>query len=189
MEDETQVIPPAELPDAEAEAEAWPSANGDGPPASVIEAVRARRQALAAEHVLDFDLPAMQGLLALRLAPIPSPQLARIGRRVEGSKSPERDYNGNADILIAACSQVLARAKPEDEWTPLPGPAGMPCRIDEALAGHLGLPAVTTARELVRELFRGAPAPEFAVGYAANEYVQWAAAANADVDEELLGES
>jgi hypothetical protein len=172
------------------EADTWPGEheNGAGPPESVIEAIRARRVALAAKHAYDVALPGWQGQLVLRLEPIPGPQLTRIAARAEASKSPERTFNGNADILIAACSEVLARAREEDELVPLPGPGGIPCRLDETLCRYLAMEPVT-ARELVRELFKGAPSPDFAVGYAANEYVQWAAATNADLDEELLGES
>jgi hypothetical protein len=181
-EEPTQITPPEEA--------SWPGEheNGAGPTGSVLEAVRARRQQLAARQTLEIDLPGMLGLMALRLGPIPGPQLTRIVERQQSSKSPERNFNANADVLIAACVEVLGRARESDPWTSLPGASGRPCRLDEDLCGHLGLEPVT-ARELIRELFKGAPSPEFAVGYAANEYVEWAAAASGEVDEELLGES
>jgi hypothetical protein len=160
-----------------------------GEPDSVLQALRARRQTHAADRHVDLDVPGYRGLLVLRLGPIPSQTMSRLRERAERSRSPERDYNLNADTLIAACRQVLGRARPTDELQLLVDPEGEPVRIDERLAELLGVEGVKDARGMLRVLYEGANSPELAVAAAGGQYVEWASGANNEIDEELLGES
>jgi hypothetical protein len=194
-EDETQVLPGAahsqQLPEIVPEHEhGWPGEpNGNAPSqASVVGALRAVRERHAAERQFDLEVPGWLGLLALRLGPIPGAQMARIGERATSSHSPERAFNANADMLIAACRAVLGRARRDDPWTPLLDDESEPVRLDERLSLVLGLEA-TRAREVVRELYSKANAPDLAVGGSATEYVEWATSTNEDLDEVALGES
>ena len=169
--------------------ESLPEPNGEGDPVeSILGVIRAKRAEQVADRTLDLDVPGYGGLIGLRLGPVRGQVLSRILERARDSRSPEKDYNANADTLIAATREVLIRMRPEDEWTVLPDDDGEPVKMDDRLASRLGLEA-TKAREVVRELFGQANAPELAVGATANEYVEWATATNAEADETLMGES
>lgn len=162
--------------------------NGEGPQRSVLDVLRAQRAGLAAKKIHEVEIPGYRGLMALRLGPIPGPHLNRIIDRATNSRSAEGAFTANADMLIAACQEVVGRSTRDDPWTVLVNDSGQPVRLDETLAEMLGLEA-QRARDVVMELFAGANSPEMAVGVAAGEYAQWAASANADIDEDLLGES
>lgn len=164
-----------------------PDPEPEGP--NVLEALQARRESHVAERYYDLEVPGMGGLLVLRMKPLSAKQLQVIADRAEKSKSPELGFVVNADTLIAATECVLGRRRREDELTVLPGPDGEPVRIGEDLAGMLKIEGAKTSREVVRGVFDRANAPDIAVGAAAAEYMEWASSANAEIDEELLGES
>jgi hypothetical protein len=175
-------------PDLQAVPEPEPEETTEDP-ATVLASVRAEWDRATEERTLDIDLPGSHGNFVLRLAPIRGSVLSKLRQRLEASRSPERDLNLNADVLIAATRGVLGRssgAKPlvqlEDEEGPL-------LRIDDRLGRALGLDDKTTARAVVGALFRHANVPDLAIATAATAYFEWAASADADVGEELLGES
>lgn len=172
-----------DVPQTTAEA----SQNGQHEPDSVLEALRAQRARHVADRHYDVDVPGYDGLLVLRLGPIASPVLTRLRLRAERSRSPDVDFNLNADTIIAACRAVLGRARREDMLVPLKDTEGEPVRIDDRLAELLGIDA-TVARDVLRTLFEGANSPELAVAATGGSYVDWAASANAEADEEFLGE-
>jgi len=201
-DDETRVLSTSDLPahsqgthdhehtwpEADPDLEVGVAASGNGKPTSVLDALRAVRERQAVEHTLDLEVPGWTGLLALRLGPIPAVQIARIADRVQSSRSPERAFNANADMLIAATRAVLGRASRSGEWEVLPGDNGEPLLLGEELAEKLGLRA-TRARDLVRELYDRANAPDLALGSAANDYIEWATTTNEELDDSMLGES
>jgi hypothetical protein len=167
-----------------------PEANGHTQqPTSVIEALRQQREQRLAERFHDFDVPGYMGLLSLRLGPIPGARLTALRERAERSKSPERDFNLNADTLIAACVEVRGRARTSDPFTTLPDTDGEPVRLDDRLATLLGFTADGVARNVVRALFSGTPSPDLAVATVANAYVEWASGEVSDSDDAYLGES
>jgi hypothetical protein len=157
-------------------------------PSSLLDTLRAKREERAAERHFDIELPGYDGLLVLRCGPIPGRTLTLLRERSERSKSPERDFNLNADTLIAACREVLGREQRSHPLRVLPDADGEPVRIDERLADLLQLPA-TSARDVLRCLFENANSPEVAVAYQAGLYMEWAASSLDELDEELLGES
>jgi len=179
-----EIVETVELEDEEIEA--GPSSNGK-PPETVFEALQQKRATVAEEKTLDAPIPGWFGCLGFRLGPIPSAQLDRIVDVAQKSKSPERNFNANADVLIQACVAVVGRLDRDDEWEVQLDEDGAPFRVDVRLAEKLGLTA-TKARNLLRELFSAAPSPELAIDQMAGSYAQWAAAANEELDEELLGE-
>jgi hypothetical protein len=154
---------------------------------SVLEVIRERRSARAAEHEYDMNVPGYGGLLVLRCTPLRGEDLTRLRVRIERSKDPSRDFQLAADILIAVCENVLARRKVGAELEPL-DPTGEPVAINERLAELLRVEA-SSARELVRAVFALAPSPEMAVGDAVGDYLGWAQGADADLDDGLMGES
>jgi len=189
---------PASRPDLEEtqviEAPAWlaePADEADPvevpPSGSVLDVIRERRTARAAEHEYDMPVPGYGGLLVLRCAPVGSATLTTGRLRLERSKDPARDFALAADILVEACENVLARRTPTGELEPL-DPTGEPVAINERLAELLRV-EVHSARELVRAVFSLAPSPEMAVGDAVGDYLAWAQGADADLDDGLMGES
>lgn len=172
-DDETQVLPAL--------------GNGNGhEPASVFDALRAKRAEHNAESFYDLDVPGYQGLLVLRLGPIPGPTLSALRARMEKSRAPERDYNLNADYLIAACRDVLVRGSVDDPLVPADDED--PMRLDVRLAEALGLTS-TSARDTVHQVYGAAPSPELAISVAVGRYLEWAAAMNVEDDEAFMGES
>lgn len=166
------------------------AANGDGggTSTSLLDRLRAQREAQTTEKIFEVEVPGWRGLVGLHLKPVGAETLQKILDRVNASKSPERNFNANADTLISACKEVVGRPERDAPWEVLTDKDDQPVRLDERLAEMLKLDA-TRARDVVRQLFGGANSPEMAVGVAAGEYAQWCGEANADVDEDFLGES
>jgi hypothetical protein len=156
-------------------------------PDSLIEQLRARRSERAAEQHVDLEVPGWDGIV-LRLGPLDGRVLPRLRERYEKSRSPDRDFNLNADTLIAACRSVHARL--DGRLLVITDADGEPCRVDARLAERLGIELPSgRSRELLLALFHRANSPEVAIATAANRYVEWASSATSESDEELLGES
>jgi len=161
--------------------------NGHGAASStVLSMLRAKRAAHTAAQTYDISVPGYDELLVLRCGPLPGAKFTVFRERHERSRSPERDFNLNADMLLAAVQDVLVRRTPDDELQPLD--ADDPIGLDERLAQGLGLNA-KSGRELTRELFGAAPIPEMAVNTLMGSYMEWATGVNADADETFAGES
>jgi hypothetical protein len=158
---------------------------------TLLEQLRSRRDDIASEHTIDITVPGYRGQLALRCAPVEPRQLAAIARRVTTSRSPDRELMSNMDTLILACREIVVRESDGEEWRSMAElDGGEPVGIEERLVGLLKLqPESLTSRELLRSLFALAPSPELAINVAAGEYVDWARAADEDVDAEFVGES
>jgi hypothetical protein len=156
------------------------------PAGSVLDVIRERRSSRAAEHEYDMPVVGYGGLLVLRCGPLAGEDLTPLRLRLERSKDPSRDFALAADILVAACENVLARRAPGGELEPL-DPTGEPVTINERLAELLRVEA-HSSRELVRAVFDKAPSPELAVGDAVGDYLAWAQGADADLDDGLMGE-
>lgn len=172
-------------PDEWVDDESTSNGNG-GAPSTVFDMLRAKRAAHTAEQTYDIAVPGYDGALVLRCGPLPGTKFTVFRERHERSRSPERDFNLNADMLLAAVRDVLARATPDGELQPLD--SDDPIGLDERLAHGLGLRA-STGRELTRELFALAPIPEIALGTLMSGYMEWATGVNADADESFAGES
>jgi len=176
---------PAWLDEPEPELEGEPVEVGAA--GSVLDVIRERRSAKAAEHEYDMPVPGYGGLLVVRCTPLKGETLTTLRLRLERSKDPSRDFALAADILIAVAEDVLARRSSSAPWEPL-DPTGEPVTFTERLAELLRIEA-TSARELVRAVFSLAPSPEMAVGDAVGDYLAWAQGADADLDDGLMGES
>jgi hypothetical protein len=162
------------------------TSNGNGAPSSVFSMLRAKRAAHTAEQTYDIAVPGYEGALVLRCGPLSGAKFTVFRERHERSRSPERDFNLNADMLLAAVRDVLARATPDGELQSLD--SDDPIGLDERLAHGLGLRA-STGRELARELFALAPIPEVALNTLMGGYMEWATGVNSDADESFAGES
>jgi len=172
-----------------------PEGNGHHPGAasSVWDVLRQRREELGQDRHLDLEVPGTRGLLSLRLGPVSGQKQAALSERVMKSKSPERDFNLNADYLIAACQAILGRPDASQPLEVLTDETGDPVTLStlahSPAALQLGLDPDTKTREVVRYLFGFAPSPEIAAGRAAFDYMEWASASGLELDEEALGEA
>jgi hypothetical protein len=175
-DDETQVMPALSN-----------GGNGNGAASSLFDTLRATRAAHAAPLRYDIDVQGYDGRLVVRCGPIASTRFATITAKYERSKAPERDFNLAADVLLAACVEVLARVKSTDPLQPFD--AEEPMQLDERLAHGLGFDDATSGRELVRKLFGAAPMPEVAMTEAVGGYMEWARSVDADATETFMGES
>jgi len=142
-------------PDEELEGEV-PTPIYAAPGDSVLDAVRKRREALAGDRYHDLEVPGYNGCLVLRCGPIDAAKLSQVRDRLTRSGGGAKlDYSFNADIVVDSCREVLGRRRPEDVLESI-DPAGEVVRIDERLAELLGV-KVTTARDLLRIVYQGAP--------------------------------
>jgi len=157
--------------------------NGNGAGASHLDWLRARHDAISADHTLDVEVPGYQGRLVVRYGRVP---VSAIARAQDMMAKPGRDGEGmlfgNVDFLVAACREVLVR-NDDGELEPI-DPSGEPRRFDPELARLLGS-ETTTARATVRWLFANDPA----VMVQAGEVMQWTVENREEADEELMGES
>jgi hypothetical protein len=170
-----------------------PDANGEEPTSYLAE-LRARRAELAGSRTFDLAVPGYRGKVGLRLGPISGRQQTQLVERLARSKAPEKDFNLNADYLIAALREVVGRQQDGDEWRPFWELAQLEpdttVKLDKRLVELLQLePAADSAREVLRALYALAPAPEVAITFAGGKYMQWAAAEDDTLDEEFAGES
>lgn len=158
---------------------------------SLLDQLRARRDDIAAEQTVDLPVPGYRSKLALRCGPVESRQLAALARRMVNSKAPDRELTSNMDTLILACREIVVRESEGEEWRSMSElDGGEPVGIEERLVDLLKLtPETVTSRELLRSLFALAPSPELAINVMAGEYVDWARAADEDVDTAFVGES
>jgi hypothetical protein len=181
--EETQVLDPM----VEALDQVDEDSNGAGPAAfSVLDRLKAQHGKIAQGRTFDLDVPGTHGLLVLRLGVLPRQRLSALTQRA--AKTNGADFNLNADTLIAACVEVLARNSREEPLQGI-GLEGEKVRIDERLAGLLGMPDATRSREVLEAVFAYAPSPDLAIGVACGQYMEWASATADEVDEEFVGES
>src|SRR5262245_50440865 len=86
---------------------------GDEPPpvagGSVLDALRARREAAGADRTFDVEVPGWDALLVLRLGAVTPAQQTAIAKRLAASGN-EQIPQSNLDTLIAAYRCALGRA-------------------------------------------------------------------------------
>lgn len=153
---------------------------------SFLERVRARRAEQRAERHIDIDLPGYGGDVVLRFGPVSWEVVQQVADRAQKGKDPRRMLNAQADLLIAACREVLVRV--DGEVGPIV--EGETVRFDAQLGAALGIPAddARTARSVLFEAFSLANAPDIAVAGVAVELQQWMGETDAEIDQALLGE-
>ncbi len=179
-DEETMILPPGER-------------NGDAP-TSIVDALRAKRADRALDQTFDLEVPGWGGMLVLRCGPLPQGTLSKLVERATTSRARSTMLDANCDMLIAACREVWGRKTPGAELEVVPDADGEPLRLTKHLAEVLQLNGpdgepLQRGRDVVIAVYSGVPSPELAIGQSTTEYMEWATAANQDIDEELLGES
>lgn len=126
-------------------------------PASVLGSLKARREELRKEKVLDLPVDGWHDPeIIVRYEPLDHAVIRQSGDRAD--KAPkdrkyEAELNGNADLLIKGCKAVVARINGREYSLRPNDPDGDPTTFDRDLAANLGLDEHATARETVRALF------------------------------------
>ena len=181
MEDQdTQVFPRTTTEESE---------NGHkGHGLSLLEQLVAKRSAAAGEHFYEMEVPGYDGCLVLRLAPLRGQELSTLARRADASKSPDREFNANCDIIIRACQEIVGRESRDEELRTIHPDEETPVTLGEEFAEMFGLEATSSSRELLRQLWAAVPSPEIAIGLAAGEFVQWSSEASGEDAERFAGE-
>jgi len=172
----------------EEEARELAQGNGHQPASPVWERLREQRARLEEDRHIDLGVPGTGDQVGLRLGPIPGATQAALAKRQQASRSRERDFNLNADFVIAASQAVLVRDNPDLPWRVDEGSDGEPHTLSD-LPALLGRPDIQNAREVIRYLFSWAPSPDLALTFFVAEYINWASASEVEVVEELAGES
>jgi hypothetical protein len=175
------------LEPAEPEPELGGSGAAPAQPANVLDVLRRQRAKLADEHTLDLVVPGWNGLLGLRLGPVTNREIGAMLDRVKRGSTAEQ-LGTALDTLAAACRCALFRARAGDPFEPITVD-GVELALEPRLAEGLELgEGITTARGVLVALYAGANAPDVALLAANNDYSEWARQADADIDEEHLGE-
>jgi hypothetical protein len=175
--------PPAEQPTEAFEA----VSNGDAP-GSVIAALRAQHRKIARRRTTVIELPRglWNGLMAVRYHHVDDRTYRRLAQAAEET-DPSRNRAINADVLIAACDEVLGRTDENADWGPLED--GRVFRFDPELAAALQLGEVKGARGVVYRLFGETPEEATApLARHAFRFGEWLSGEAPEVAEQLQGE-
>jgi hypothetical protein len=123
---------------------------GDRPaaPGSALSSIRARRQAAADKLYIDLAVPRIDPPIFVRLRPVTQTEINRINGQHAKSKAPDVDVVINAVTLSTACLGVFGEVDGKPDGDPDTWP-----KFDEDLAELLGLPAGSTAVDVVRGLY------------------------------------
>ena len=156
------------------------------PGGSYLDRLRKRREQMVQSSQTahrDIEVPGYPDDLKIvvRFRPLTWEVLKQIGQRVEKLRTARKELLGHADVLIRACDEILVRDK--GELKPI-DPSGEPTRFEVKLAEMLGFEA-KSARDVVFGLYMN----DIAVTAAHNELAEWMPQSNADINEDLQGES
>lgn len=161
--------------------------------ASVLAALKAQRDAIAADRTLDVEVPGWQGLLVLRLGAITPGQQNAIAKRI-AKTGDEQLPAANLDTLVAAYRCALGRTHAGGELEIIPDADGDPAGLRELVVEALELvprelATNLTARQAIRLVFSLANSPETALVSTGNDWQAWATNASEETDEQFLGEA
>jgi hypothetical protein len=164
------------------------SSNGHGAaPGSLIAGLRAQQRQIAKGRttIIEFPRGLWAGKLAARYQLLDERALNRL-RRVTQTADADELLDANADVLISACLEVLARRDTSEPWGPII--EGERLRFDRQLGEALELDA-DTARQVLYALCGGRIEGAGVVNSLSADYVSWWQGATPEVVDELAGES
>lgn len=143
---------------------------------ALLDKLRARREALAADRSVDLAVPGYGGDLIVRLRPLEWLELRKIVLRAEASKNPRAELYAQAETIAQATVEVLG-----------PGGAALDAdrvlTFDRHLADLLGFePAESSARAVVLGVMNG---NYLGLSTMFADYQEWLRDATAEIDEAL----
>lgn len=124
---------------------------------SFLSNLKQRREAIAQGEQLVLPVPRWNDPeILVKYRPIDHSVIRSAQSRVEKAPKAKRwaaEVDGNADLLIRGCKEIVAVVDGR-EYSLRPGdPEGDPTAFDEDLAENLGLTEGATARQVVKALF------------------------------------
>lgn len=156
---------------------------------SVLDRLKARREAIGSQTHIKMDIPGYDGELVGEFKRMRWEALADVAEHAEKSKVKRRALNGHADVIATACEQLVIRkveAGGKEIFTPLhemfPDIFGeVPVRFDPRLAEwlELKLDGTPTARKVVFAVFNN----DLAVTAMHNELGEWMQSSKSEEDE------
>lgn len=155
---------------------------------SILASLKERRQQVIEEQVLTLPVPRWTNPeIVVRYRPVEHSYIRAAQDRL--AKAPkdrryEMEVDGNADILIRGCIEVVAVIDGEEYSLRPDDPHGEPTVFDSDLASNLGLDDRTTARQVVRALF----VTQGDILSAAQSLIQWSGYKETEADATLQGE-
>lgn len=171
------------------------SDQNDVAPATVgrglIGILEQRRQEIASEQVLSLEVPRWTSpKVVIRFTPVDHETLTRGRIAVQTAmkngdvkKQTQVDLDTNADLLIHACTEIVAILSTGEEV--YLGPNNTPTRFDSDTAIALGMPPTSTARMVCKHLFL----TEADMVMTAKKLGDWSGYREDAVDESVAGES
>jgi hypothetical protein len=153
---------------------------------TLLTTLRAKRDALKADHYLDLDIPGYDGLLVARFRPFPiekSEAKAKQLQKLQAANAPVL-LKSACDTLVDACEQLMVRTETGGEPKPIDPDADLPIAFDSRAAEMFGFQA-TTARQVVIGLF----GTEQSIVAMSVEVSRWMTTLKRETDEDLLGNS
>lgn len=153
------------------------------PVASPLDRIKGRRAELLQDRHVDLAIPGYGGDLVGRFRPVEWEELRKIALRVDQSKDPRRELEGQATTLIKACRGIYIRQ--DGKLVPIGDDDLAPVRFDKRLAELLDIEEVDTALGVLFSVF----ANDLAVTTVHNRLAVWMDRSDEEVDEDLLGES
>lgn len=148
---------------------------------SRLDWLRAKHDALKADRTVDLAVPGYDGRVVVRYGPVPWGVMSNVQPMIlAGDADAAMFGKANADVVIAACRDVLVRDDGEDDLHGI-DPEG-PVRFGPELADLIGADA-KTARGVVEWLFPS----EWAVAAHATELITWTQNAAREDNDTLAG--
>jgi hypothetical protein len=126
-------------------------------PLSILGSLRERRAQILEEQILPLAVPRWDDpKIVVKYKPVDHAIIRGIERQVDAAPKKDRakvELNGNCDVLIRACTAVVAVLDDEEYSLRLNDPHGEPTIFDRDLGANLGLEPHATAREIVKALY------------------------------------
>lgn len=155
---------------------------------SILGQLKARRDEILEGEHLDLQVPRWADPeIVVRYKPLAHDVIRRAQAAVEKAPKQRRsqaEVDGNCDLLIRACTAVIARIDGQDYSLRPEDPKGEPTLFDEDLAANLGLEEGATARQVVKALF----ITDGDILSHAQSLVKWSGYRETSAEEELEGE-
>lgn len=149
---------------------------------SVLDRIRAARERATQDRQdLTLAVPLYEDLVAVKYQRVEWLEIKKIIQKNHKNKSPTRELDLMADILIACHVEILARETQEAEWEQVNPPE--PMRFGPELSALFGA-TVTTARQSLYHFFSN----DFNVTVHHARVYRWLQGENDELDLELAGE-
>lgn len=161
-------------------------------PGSVLERLRAQREANMAPKRMTLEVPGWSGMLHVRYMPVPWDEMTKLVSKASDDASSKAALQANVDVVRSACDSLMVKDGNEmvslaDKMRAEGETVHGEVKFDEYAVSCLGLQA-SNSFETVMQVFGGAVSPELAIGDHASKIADWMIGTSEEVDKALVGE-